>query len=85
MDVDAIKPGVNFVETVQQAIRVCDGLVAVIGIDWLQVSDVTGARRLDEPSDIVRREIATARKRGIPVIPVQLSALKHSDTYKPTG
>ena len=39
MDVDTIKPGVNFVETVQQAIGECDGLVAVIGSDWLQVSD----------------------------------------------
>ena len=31
MDVDAIKPGLNFVEVVQQAVSVCDGLVAVIG------------------------------------------------------
>ncbi len=70
MDVDAIKPGVNFVETVQQAIGECDGLVAVIGRDWLQVSDATGARRLDDPTDLVRLEIATALERGIPVIPV---------------
>ncbi len=60
MDVDAIKPGVNFIETVQQAISECDGLVAVIGSDWLQVTDASGARRLDDPADFVRLEIATA-------------------------
>ncbi len=70
MDVDTIKPGVNFVELVQQAIGVCDGLVAVIGSDWLEVSDPTGARRLDDPADLVRLEIATALERGIRVIPV---------------
>ncbi len=70
MDVDTIKPGINFVEIVQQAISVCDGLVAVIGSDWLEVSDATGARRLDDPADLVRLEIATALGRGIPVIPV---------------
>ena len=70
MDVDAIQPGVNFVEVVQQAIGVCDGLVVVIGSDWLQVTDANGARRLDDPADLVRLEIATALERGIPVIPV---------------
>ncbi len=70
MDVDTIKPGVNFVETVQQAIGECDGLVAVIGSDWLQISDATGARRLDDPADLVRLEIATALERGVPVIPI---------------
>ena len=58
VDVDTIKLGVNFVEVVQQAIGVCDGLVAVIGSDWLQVTDANGARRLDDPTDLVRLEIA---------------------------
>ncbi len=33
MDVDTIRPGVNFVEVVEQAVGVWDGLVAVIGRD----------------------------------------------------
>ena len=70
VDVDTIRPGVNFVDVVQQAIGECDGLVAVIGSDWLQVTDATGARRLDDPADFVRLEIATALERGISVIPV---------------
>ncbi len=70
MDVDAIKPGLDFVEVVQEAISVCDGLVAVIGQDWLHVSNPEGGRRLEDPDDMVRLEIATALDRGIRVIPV---------------
>ena len=70
MDVDAIKPGLDFVEVVQAAVSVCDGLVAVIGKEWLHVSDAAGGRRLEDPDDLVSLEIATALDRGIPVIPV---------------
>ena len=70
MDVDTIRPGLNFVEVVEQAVGVCDGLVAVIGRDWTQASDPTGALRLNDPADLVRLEIATALGRDIPVIPV---------------
>ncbi len=70
MDVGAIRPGLDFGEVVQEAVGVCDGLVAVIGRDWLQASDTSGARRLDDPADLVRLEIATALERDIRVIPV---------------
>ncbi len=70
MDVDAIQPGLHFVEVVQEAVSACDALIAVIGQEWLEVSDASGTRRLDDPSDMVRLEIATALERGIPVIPV---------------
>jgi len=70
MDVDAIKPGLDFVEVVQEAVSVCDGLVAVIGKEWLHVSNPAGGRRLEDPDDMVRLEIATALGRGIRVIPV---------------
>ena len=72
MDVDAIRPGVDFVEVVQEAIGASDCLIAVIGTEWLTASDSTeiGGRRLEDPDDMVRLEIATALERGIPVIPV---------------
>jgi uncharacterized protein YegL len=50
----------------------CDVLIAVIGHDWLSISDNNGTRRLDKPDDYVRLEIEAALKRGIPVIPVLL-------------
>ncbi len=70
MDIDAIRPGMDFVEAVQQAIAASDGFIAVIGKDWLTASDGAGGRRLDQPDDLVRLEIAAALELGILVIPV---------------
>ena len=70
MDVDTIAPGRDFVDAVQKAVGGCDGLVAIIGREWLAISDAAGVRRLEDPEDLVRLEIATALERGIRVIPV---------------
>ncbi len=76
MDADAIKPGLNFVEVVEQAVGVCDALVAVIGREWLEASDADGGRRLEDPADLVRLEIATALERDIQVIPALVQGPK---------
>ncbi len=70
MDVDTIRPGLDFVEVVQEAVGACDALIAVIGEEWLGASDGSGRRRLENPEDLVRLEIATALERDIHVIPV---------------
>jgi tetratricopeptide (TPR) repeat protein len=70
MDVDSIAPGVDFDELVRTWVESCDLLLAVIGPQWLQVRNADGKRRLDDPKDIVRHEIATALRRDITVIPV---------------
>ncbi len=48
----------------------CDGQVAVIDQEWLRASHATRGRRLEDPADLVRLEIATALERGVQVIPV---------------
>lgn len=45
-------------------------LLAVIGPRWLTATDEDGRRRLDDPDDIVRLEIAAALEREIRVIPI---------------
>jgi hypothetical protein len=45
-------------------------LVALISLDWLDVRDAQGRRRLDNPGDFVRQEIALALDSGKTVIPV---------------
>ncbi len=70
MDVDTIRPGLDFVDVVQEAVASCDGLIAVIGGEWLGAADESGQRRLENPEDLVRLEIATALERDIRVIPV---------------
>ena len=52
--------------------NLCDAALALIGPNWLDSKDAAGKRRLDDPGDIVRLEIATALKRNIPVTPVLL-------------
>ena len=70
IDVDTIGPGVDFVEAVNHAVTACDRLIAVIGREWLAAPGARGNRRLDDPEDMVRLEIATAFERGIRVIPL---------------
>jgi hypothetical protein len=50
-------------------------LIAVIGKRWLISLTEQGGRRLDNPDDLVRLEIATALKYGIQVIPVLVDVL----------
>jgi hypothetical protein len=70
MDVK-IPPGADFVETLKTTVGSCSVLLAVIGRNWLTLTDAaTGKRRLDNPKDWVRIEIATALARNIWVIPI---------------
>lgn len=50
----------------------CDVLIAILGTHWLSCRDDEGQRRLDNPKDFVRVEIAAALRREIRVIPVLL-------------
>jgi DNA-binding XRE family transcriptional regulator len=70
MDID-IEAGADFVNRLGEAVGSCAVLLAVIGRYWLTATDVsTGKRRLDNPEDWVRVEIATALERNVRVIPV---------------
>ena len=48
----------------------CDALLALIGEEWLNAQDAHGNRRIDNPGDYVRVEIAAALERKILVIPL---------------
>jgi len=69
MDIDNIQPGEDFVQVIENAVGSCEILIAIIGRQWLASPGET-SRRLDDPSDFVRLEIASALKREIPVVPV---------------
>ncbi|MBK8459165.1 MAG: TIR domain-containing protein, partial [Micropruina sp.] len=69
-DVDDINPGDDFVEQIAGAVAQCNVLLALIGPQWLTVQDPTGRRRIDDPDDFVRLEIAAALSRGIRVVPI---------------
>ena len=63
MDVDTIGLGVDFAQVITQAVSTCQVLLAVIGPRWLTINDEDGRRRLDDPNDLVRLEIAAALER----------------------
>jgi TIR domain len=69
MDVK-MEPGVDFAETIQEAVGSCGALVALIGEEWLTVTDAQGNRRIDDPADVHRLEIEAALDRGVRLIPV---------------
>ena len=52
-----------------ERVQSSDVLIALIGPNWLTASDEDG-RRLDDPDDLLRREITAALERGATVIPV---------------
>jgi hypothetical protein len=70
-DVETIEPGVDFIEAIGRALQSCAVLLAVIGPRWVSVQDDAGRRRLDDPSDYTRLEVATALQRpNVRVVPV---------------
>jgi hypothetical protein len=69
-DIDSIRLGDDFVEVITRAVGSCDVLLALIGEEWLTVSDQDGRRRLDDPDDFVRLEIEAALARNVRVIPI---------------
>jgi formylglycine-generating enzyme required for sulfatase activity len=83
IDVDNIPVGVDFVQHLDEQVGQCDVLLALIGPDWLEAKNPqTGNRRLDDPKDFVRIEIAAALKRGIPVAPVLLDGAPFPPEHK---
>jgi hypothetical protein len=74
-DIASIEPGEDFAEAIDRAVDSSGVLLAVIDRNW------AGHKRLDDPDDYVRREIATALKRNVRVMPlcIQGAAMPRAD------
>jgi TonB family protein len=85
MDVAGIEAGRDFRKAIDESVATCGVLLALIGPGWLDEKNEKGERRLDDPSDFVRVETASALRRDIPVIPVLLRGAKmpRSDQLPP--
>jgi hypothetical protein len=68
MDI-TLEPGVDFAATIQAAVGSCGALVALIGEEWLTVTDARGNRRIDDPADVHRMELQAALDRDVRLIP----------------
>ncbi|PIE01298.1 MAG: hypothetical protein CSA79_00920 [Thiothrix nivea] len=70
MDVDDIPLGTDFVSMMNRNLQDCTMMLVVIGPQWLNIRDSQGERRLDNPDDFVRLEVARAIKDNFDIIPV---------------
>ena len=75
-DVDSIGLGSNFRETLENALRECKVVLAIIGDQWVTIQAEDGSRRLDNSEDLVRIEIESALGRRIPLIPVLVQGVR---------
>jgi hypothetical protein len=75
-DVDSIQLGDDFVQKITTAVASCDVLLALIGEQWLTITDEHGTARLDNPDDYVRLEIEAALTRNIRVIPILVAGAR---------
>jgi len=69
MDFDSIPYGVDFRDHIRETLKRAKVVVAIIGADWSGGREAA-PRRIDDPGDFVRLEIASALESGIPIIPV---------------
>ena len=70
MDVDSIPAGVDFAAHLQRTLETCQLVLALIGPNWLKVSNASGVRRIEDPSDFVRMELTAALCKSIKLVPV---------------
>lgn len=70
IDIDTIQKGRDFMEVLDEHLNRCGVMLAIVGKSWISAMSENGRRRLDDPNDFVRREIATALIREIPIIPL---------------
>lgn len=70
MDIDTLQPGVDFVDALNEAVSNADVVLILIGPHWWNLTDAEGNRRIENPDDFVRMEVAAALSGSTRVIPV---------------
>ena len=72
-DLDAIAPGAEFAQVIEERIAQSNVLIAIIGKEWLNARTAEGQRRLDDPKDYVKAEIREALNQKKLVIPALIA------------
>jgi hypothetical protein len=72
MDIVGIQPGDEFEDVIRDGLARTDVVLALIGDRWLETRAADGSRRIDDPHDVLRRELAIALDEGRRVIPLLL-------------
>jgi formylglycine-generating enzyme required for sulfatase activity len=80
LDTSGLEGGKHWLHTLEAQVDASSAMVSLIGKGWADVPGEAGARRLDNPDDFVRFEIARAFSRKIPVLPVLIDGAAMPDT-----
>jgi hypothetical protein len=70
LDSESILAGSNYAEQLLNQVHHSLVLLAVIGPQWTDLADTQGRRRIDDPNDWIRRELAEAFANDVRVVPV---------------
>jgi hypothetical protein len=68
LDVDSIKPGIDFQAAIRETLSECGAVLVLIGKKWLERDD--GVPALGDDRDVITQEIRSALDLGVPLIPV---------------
>ena len=79
MDIGGISGGEEFSRVIDSALNSCDVVLVLIGRSWATCAGSDGRRRLDDPKDWVRLEVAAALRRDILVVPVLVEGARVPD------
>ena len=87
MDVSDLQPGQDYVAALDRALAQADCVLVVIGPRWLAAVDAAGQRRIDDPQDLVCREISAGLSRPATVIPVLVhgATMPAAEALPPAG
>ncbi len=76
LDLDSNTPGRDYLQQLDEFLRGSRVVIAVLGPNWLTCADQDGRRRLDDPDDVVRRELEAALASGIAIVVVRVGAAR---------
>lgn len=76
-DIDHIAPGQDFVQVLEDSLNQSSVMIVVMGKRWAGTGKI-GARRIDDPGDFVRLEVASGLRRGggLRLIPALIQGAK---------
>ena len=77
MDVNSIEPGSRWPDRLRDELASSTIVVALVGPGWLRAADEFGRRRLDDPDDWVRCELAAALDDGKRILIVRAEDAVH--------
>ena len=70
LDIATLQPGQDWARNLRRAVASSDAMLVLIGPQWLTAQDADGRRRIDDPHDRIRSEVAAALQLDKRVIPV---------------